>query len=333
MNVVPLLVGAVLLGVTVTDLLWTTLWVEGGAGPLTSRLMRGTWRALRAVSGRSQRILTVSGPIVLVLGLLVWIALFWVGWTLVFAGIENAIIGTGEPGPISWTERVYFVGSSLFTLGNGDFIPTDGIWQILTVLTTASGMLFITLIVSYVISVLDAVTQKRAFASDVSGLGQDGTTIVRTAWDGETFSGLELPLNSIAADVNELTTNHYAYPILHYFYTERRDYVTVLSIVALDEALTLLRFGVPEAERPSTVVIHSARASVGNYIDAVTSPFAHTAEQSPPPPDLDRLRKDDIPTVSDETFVESLTEITERRRQLRGIVDGDARDWPSGQDD
>lgn len=87
---------------------------------------------------------------------------------------------------------------------------------------------------------LDAVTQKRVFASNVSGLGQRGEAIVRTAWSGEDFRGLDLSLNSFTEQLNELTTNHQAYPVLHYFYTRRPEYVPVLSIVALDEALTLL---------------------------------------------------------------------------------------------
>ncbi len=333
MNPVPLVLGVALLVVTVTDLLWTTLWVEGGAGPLTTRVMSWTWRTTRTVGGRRPRVLTLAGPLTLLLGLAVWIGLLWAGWTLVFAGAENSLIDTRDTGPISWIERLYFVGYSLFTMGNGDFTPKDGIWQIVTALTTATGMLFITLIVSYVISVLEAVTQKRAFASNVSGLGQRGETIVRTAWNGETFRGLELPLNSFTGDINELATKHKAYPILHYFYSDQRTYATVLSIVALDEALTLLRFGVPESERPSKAVLENARSSVGNYIELVTSSFGHTAGQAPPSPDLDIVREADVPTVADETFAKALAESAERRKRLLGLVEADARDWPLSEDD
>lgn len=194
-------------------------------------------------------------------------------------------------------------------------------------------MLFVTLIVSYVISVLEAVTQKRAFASNVSGLGRRGEAIVRTAWDGERFQGLELPLNSFTADINELTTNHQAYPILHYFYTDQREYATVLSIVALDEALTLLRFGVPENERPSKAILENARASVGNYLKLVTSSFGLTAVQTPPSPDFDTIREADVPTVSDEAFAQALSESEVRRRRLLGLVEADARDWPISEED
>lgn len=333
MNPVPLVLGVVFLVAAVGDLLWTTLWVEGGAGPLTTRVMEWAWRTARKLGSRRSRVLTLAGPITLLLGLTVWIGLLWAGWTFVFAGAENSLIDTRDPGPISWTERFYFVGYSLFTLGNGDFTPKDGIWQIVTSLTTASGMLFITLIVSYVISVLDAVVQKRAFASNVSGLGQRGETIVRTAWNGEKFDGLELPLNSFTTEINKLTTNHQAYPVLHYFYTDQREYATVLSIVALDEALTLLRFGVLVDERPSKAILENARASVGNYLQLVTSSFGHTAVQEPPAPGLDIVRDVDVPTVSDETFSQSLTGSEERRKKLLGLVEADARDWPLSEDD
>lgn len=328
MSLLALVAGALVLCLAVGDLLWTTLWVEGGAGPLTALSMRWTWRGVRLVGRRRRNLLTLAGPVVLVLGIALWLGLLWGGWTLVFAGVENAIADTRVPGPISWTERLYFVGYSLFTLGNGDFAPGDGVPQVLTSLTTASGMLFVTLIVSYVISVLDAVTQKRAFASTVAGLGDSGVAVVTTAWDGEDYAALELPLDSIASAVNELTTNHHAYPILHYFYTDDPAYATVRSMAVLDDALTVLQFGTPESRRPATPVLQSARRSVGSYLDTVGTSFGHSADRAPPPPDIAVLRDADMPTVEGERFRRSVAETAGRRRQLRGLLDADAREWP-----
>ncbi|XVH33461.1 ion channel (plasmid) [Haloferacaceae archaeon DSL9] len=47
---------------------------------------------------------------------------------------------------------MYFTGYTIFTLGNGDFYPTAANWQVTTVLTSASGLLLITLIVTYVLA-------------------------------------------------------------------------------------------------------------------------------------------------------------------------------------
>lgn len=329
MDPVYLALGALLLAITVVDLTWTTLWVEGGAGPLTSRLMSWTWRALRRIAGRNSRILSLAGPLIFAISLGTWIALLWGGWTLVFAGAEDALVDTLDRGPVSWIDHAYFTGYAIFTLGNGDFVPRGDVWQLATVLTTASGMLFVTLIVTYVLSVLDAVTQKRSFAIGVSGLGTRSTEIVRGGWTDEEFRGLDLPLNTYASQLNSLTSNHKAYPILHYFHTTQADHAPVGRIAALDEALTLLRFGVSESDRPNDVLIENARSSVGNYLDILDGTFIEAADHSPPSPELDHLRDAGVPTVSDEEFAAAIEELDERRRTLLGLVESDAREWPS----
>jgi hypothetical protein len=328
MNLLSLGVGVVLLLSAVIDILWTTLWVEGRAGPLTSRLMSGTWEILKTVSGERPRVLSLAGPLVLVLGLTMWIALLWSGWMFLFAGGEESLIDTRNIGPISWTERFYFVGYSVFTMGNGDFTPNGGVWQVATALTTASGMFFVTLSVTYVLNVLSAVTQKRSLASSIHGLGGQSTEILETSWDGDSFRGLDVPLNMIANQLGTLAANHKAYPILHYFFTPEPSQAPTKNIAVLDETLTLLRFGVDPAHRPSEPAITQARSGVQTYLDELGSGFVEPASQSPPAPDLSQLRDSGIPTVSDDEFSKSLVGVDDRRRLLLGLVESDARRWP-----
>ena len=327
MTLLYTVLGAAVLGVTIVDLLWTTIWVEGRAGPVTTRLMAWTWNGLRRISGRDSRLLQLSGPLVLVVSLTTWIALLWAGWTFVFAGAADSVVETGGSGPISWADRLYFTGYSLFTLGNGGYAPQGSVWQIVTVLTTGSGMLFITLIVTYVLSVLGAVTQKRSFASSVSGLGETSESVVRAGWTGERFSGFDLPLNTITTQLNELTVNHMAYPILHYFYTADQRYATVVSVVVLDETLTILRVGVPTENGPDRAIVTSARSSVDNYLEMVDATFS-AADDAPPKPDMASLREAGVPTVSDAEFADSVDELSDRRRDLLGLIDADERYWP-----
>lgn len=329
MALVRLGLGSLLLAVAVVDLLWTTLWVAGGAGPLTSRLMAWTWSGFRRIGDRGSRLLTLSGPAILVIGLTAWIALLWAGWTLVFASAAYPLVDTVNGNPITWSDRIYYTGYTIFTLGLGDLVPREGAWQIATTLATASGMLFVTLIVTYVLSVLDAVTQKRAFASNVSGLGERSDEIVRRSWDGDEFDGMELSLNELASQMNALTANHKAYPILHYFHSGRPEQAPVSSAALLDETLTLLRFGVPERDRPSDTIVRNARSSVGGYLDTLGDAFIEPADRSPPAPAIDSLRDADVPTVSDEEFDASVADLSERRRLLLGLVESDLRRWPA----
>lgn len=332
MNLVFLVLGLVLLIIAIVDLAWTTLWVEGGAGPVTSRLMSWTWQALRRIGGKNSQLLRLAGPLIFAISLLVWITLIWGGWSLIFASGENTLIDTLNRGPISWYDRFYFTGYTMFTLGNGDFAPRSGVWQIVTILTTASGMLFVTLIVTYILSVLDAVTQKRSFATGVSALGTQGTEIVQKGWSGEEFQGLDLPLNTFVTQLNTLTANHKAYPILHYFHTMQADQAPVSVIASLDEALTILRFGIPKRDRPDEVLINNARSSIQSYLDTLENAFIEPADRSPPASDLGPLRDSGVPTVSDEEFVTALNDLDERRRALLGLVEADARQWPSRED-
>ena len=330
---VYVVVGVVVLGITVVDLLWTTLWVEGGAGPLTAWVMAGTWAGMQTTVGQYLRVRTLSGPVILVLTLSVWIVLLWGGWTLVFAGTAYSLIDTVGRRPVSWVDRIYFVGYTLFTLGNGDIVPRDGPWQLATTATTASGMLFVTLSVSYILSVLDAVTQKRAFANGITGLGPQGASIVRRGWSDETFAGLELPLSASTTQLNTLVANHKAYPLLHYFHTTEAANEPVVAIAILDDVLTLLQFGVAEHYRPNDPITTNARSSVDNYFQHLRSAFVQPADRTPPPPDLDSLREAGIPTVSEAAFEESLAEMVERRRALLGLVEDDLRQWPASETD
>lgn len=331
-NLFFLVLGSLLLIAAVIDILWTVLWSNAGAGPLTTRLTTGSWRGLRSLADRHSRLLNLAGPIILTLTLAMWVALIWGGWTFVFAG-GDSLADTRDVGPISWAERTYFVAYSMFTMGNGDFTPTDGIWQIATSLTTASGMLFVSLGISYVISVLGAVVEKRSFASTVTGIETRSEAFVRDGWNGEDLHELDLPLDTLSSDLGRLAKQHKAYPVLHYYHSDEADDASAVAVAVFDDALTTLRFGVPETHRPNTPLLNTARSSTQDYLQTLDSIGIQPADETPPSPELDRLREAGVPTVSDEEFARSLDDMSERRRKLLGGVTADAWNWPPANDE
>ena len=329
MHELLLLVGLLLLAFAVVDLLWTTLWVDGGAGPLSSRMMEGLWRGLRAASGDRSRVLSLAGPLVLVASLSAWVLLLWTGWTLVFAGGEDALVVTGDPEPVTWTGRLWFVAYTLATVGNGDFSPNGGVWQVAASLTAFTGFTFITLAVTYVLSVLGAVASKRSFASGVTGRGTTGAAFARSGWNGSDFHALDLPLNTLSAQLDRLADQHETYPILHYYHSRRDEAASAVAVAVLDEALTVLCAGVPEEARPNGAVVEGARSSVQSYLRTLDAAFIEPTDHVPPPPDLDAVRAAGVSTVADGAFSEALADLEERRRKLLGMVAADARAWPA----
>lgn len=328
MNIFYLLLGGFLLIFTTLDLLWTTLWVDGSAGPISSRLTTLLWHGLRRMGGRNGRTLSLAGPIILAITLFTWVTLIWVGWTFVFASYPGSLVDTSAQEPVTWTGRIWYVAYTMFTVGNGDFRPVGSFWQIASSLTAASGMTFVTLGVSYILSVLGAVSQKRSFASGVTGVGTRSEAIVSSGWNGEHFHAIDLLLSSFATQLGTLVEQHKSYPILHYYHSEQGKDASAMAVTILDEALTILRFGVPEAHRPNAVQIENARSSIQSYLDTLQSAFIQPAKRIPPPPDLDCLRAAGLPTVSNETFAQALASLEERRRMLLGMLEADAWPWP-----
>ena len=330
-----LLAGAALLVAATVDIIWTTLWVDGGSGPISGRLTTVVWRGLRFVSSDHPRILSLAGPLILALTLTMWIGLLWLGWTLVFASSPFAIVSAQTGAPADWAGRFYYVAYTMFTDGNGDYTPTRDVWEIASSFTTATGMAFVTLGISYIIAVLGAVSEKRSFASDVTGLGERSEAFVRASWagDDEEFDGLALPLESLSSDLSLLADQHKSYPILHYYHSEQGKRASAMAVPILDEALTLYRHGVPDGEQPNPTLVQDARSSVDSYLETLDTAFIDPADEVPPEPELDRLRGDGIPTVSDDEFADALEDLTERRRKLLGVVRGDAWHWPPVDDE
>lgn len=330
MRLLFLAVGLGCLLVAVVDLFWTTLWDDNGSGPLSSRVMAGAWSRLRVLGGEREWVLSLGGPLILALNLLAWVGLLWLGWTLVFAGGENALVHSRPTGPVTWIGRFYFVAQTMFTMGNGDFYPASSAWQIAAALTTASGMLFVTLGVSYVISVLDGVTGRRSYANSVLGVGKRGETFVTTGWSGEDFDQFHHLLDTLSAELSDLGAQHKIHPILHYYRSDDLLDSSARAVVVFDEALTLLRLGIPEEHRPNGALVGSARSNAESYLEAYTDTI-DPADRVPPAPDLDRLREAGVPTVSDEEFADALADLAERRRQLRAVIEASGREWPSGE--
>lgn len=328
MTVFYFLAGTILLIAGIVDFIWTTLWVDGGAGPITKKLSALIWKVMRKVSKDRSKILSLAGPLMLFVTLLSWIALIWTGWTLIFASDPSSFSDTEDNGPVSWANRIYFAGYLVFTLGNGDYSPHEGFWQIASVLATGTGLIFITLGVTYFLSVLGAVSAKHAFSESVSGLGENSSEVVLNAWNGKDFHNIDLLLNTYASQMSMLTAQHNAYPILHYYHADQDKEALPSSVALLDEALTLFICGIRDDAMPNKLLIKETRFSINSYLETLLPAYVKPSENSPSSPDLNILREAGLPTVSDDIYQENLTRLDDRRKSLLGMVQENARKWP-----
>lgn len=331
MNFLLLILGIFLVLLSLIDALWTALWVDGGAGPVTRIITNAIWWLMkRLISTKRNYYLSLAGPIIQTIIVVVWVGLLWLGWVVVFSSDTNSLLNSrmSDKPPADFMGRVYFVAYSMSTMGNGDFYPHGEGWQFVSALCTFSGMFIITMVVSFLLSVIGGVTTKQALASQITGLGNAPEEWVISVWDGKNFSGLDLLLSSISSQVGTLTEQQLAYPVLHSYHGASPKQDSAPAIAIYDDALTLLRFGVQKSYRPSFSQLQSARANVQNYLKTLASASIYAADYPPPLPDLALLRQAGIPVVSDEEFEQSIADLDHRRQLLLGLVEHNSFTWP-----
>lgn len=321
------ILGLSLLIFVMVDLIWTTLFL--GGGPMTSRLSNTLWRRLlrRHHDEQDYQLPASAGLWIILLTISVWIFLIWVSWTLIFNMAEGAVVATDSGEPADFWARAYFTGSTLITLGIGDYHPLGTVWRMATIAAAANGFFLVTLAITYLLPLIQAVIQKRQTAAYIASLGETPDDILLNAWTGEGFGRLEDHLVTLAPRLMELGQSHLAYPVLHCFHSSERETAVAPSIAALDEALTMLRHGVDPKVRPDASALFPLRAAITKFLTTVGGVSHQERMDAPPSPSLERLRAHGIPVCGDEGFVRTMDEQADRRRLLVAMVRSEGWSW------
>lgn len=328
LSLVTVVLGIVIVAGTLHDFLTTVLTVTGG-GPLTERLNSRAWRAMLRLHRRwpSHWRLAWAGPFLAGLTLLVWAAMLWLGWTLIFSGPSFAVLDAKTGQPADLVSRAYYTGFTLTTLGVGDYTPGTPSAKIATVLAGANGLLLFTMAITYIVPVVSAAAQKRSLAAYVAGLGPGPMPMLTRAWDGQGFGAASPHLTALAPMVTAITQQHLTYPILHYFHSPERETALPVQLAVLDEALMALECGVEAETRPHTLVLDPVRHALAHFLGTLDSAYISPADHPPPTTALAPLRAAGIATVDAALYERTVAKCAQRRRLLLGLIEGDGWSW------
>ena len=328
MHALFFLLGAFFVLFGAVDALWTTLWVDGNAGPLTRRHNSWLRRLILRLAGRQHRMLSLTGPAVLVTSVLVWALMAWTGWLLLFSADSRSLLHAHSGVPSDLADRIYFTGYTMFTLGNGDFTPNGSFWEIATSFASLNGLFMLTLAVTYLLAIIEAVVAKRSFASQVWTLGRTAEEFILNTWNGHGFPAVELQIVSLTEQLELVTEQHHAYPMLHFYHEAEKKESVAHNLAVFSEVLLIYRHGVAERVRPAPAAILPAQRATEQFLDTLRSAFVQPSEKQADPPRLDRLTAAGIPVVPSDEFQRAVRERQERRQLLRGFLDSERRDWP-----
>lgn len=286
------LLGGLILLLAGYDSARTTLSASA-SGPFTRRLSAAIWRVLLFVHRRrpSHAMLERAGPWITLTLILSWVALAWVGWTLVFCAVPGAVLNASTLHAASFFDRAYFAGFTLTTLGVGDFIPRGAAWQLLTVITAANGLLLFTMSITYAIPIVSAATAKRQLALAINTMGESPFAICRTTAGNGDFATLCSQLGQIETAVADAGQKHLAYPILHYFHSTDTMTALPLALARLDQTLAIIRHASTDLPEETRSRLTITQATIAHFMSTLESAFIRPSERAPEIPSLDHFKQ------------------------------------------
>lgn len=117
---------------------------------------------------------------------------------------------------------------------------------------------------------------------------------------------------------------HASFPVLHHFYNSKRKESIVLAIAIVDEALTIIEFGIQQPLPKHFIV---ARRAISGYLTSVRDIGLKPAKYPPPIPCLGLLQEAGLPVVSDRQWSTKLETIQQRRGHLLALIEQSSWSW------
>lgn len=239
--------GVVLVLIAAVDIFMTVLYPRTGNSILSMPIGKGMWNIFRQVArwSKSDRPLSYCGSIILVAIAVVWIALFIIGFAFVnWPVLGDDIQASQGKTPTDFGTALYYSGFNFTTLGIGNLVPKNTICRLVTILEAALGFATFTVTLTYLLSVLNALTQRNVFALSLHHRtgGKANAAELLLGWGiGGEFDNTKSDITNMAKDLFLLLESHHSYPILHYFrFAEAQYSLARMTFMAMD-TVTLLK--------------------------------------------------------------------------------------------
>jgi len=328
MNYFIFILGIILLILTATDLINTSLSVRG-AGFLTRRLSKSIWSVLLVVNKKmgQRKVLQFGGAIILVSILINWLLLIWISASLLFISEPKSLMNVETNTTTTIVNKIFFTGYTLSTLGLGDIEPEGNFWDILTAILSFTGLILISIAITYLIPVVSAEITKRKISVNINTLGGSVQEILLNYWNGSNFKELEQPFIPLIDSIILHAQNHKAYSVLHFFHSSDRKEAFVLNITNLDEVLTVLLHNIPKDQQPSYTTLIRLRKAISSYLVTLPATFITPGKKTPPIQILTDLESKGIPILSGTTVDQEYKKLTTRRRLLLSLINDDGWEW------
>ncbi|HYW23365.1 MAG TPA: potassium channel family protein [Terriglobales bacterium] len=240
-------VGVLIVLATLADVFQSIVTPRPVAGRL--RISRYSTRVLWAASRwlarrarhprRREAILGSFGPAIVLVYLVVWLLLLLLGYGLVV----NALAGQIRPHPTDLVTSMYIAGTSLFTIGFGDYVGMTSVARLLSLVAAATGLGVLALVVTFLFSLYGAFQRREVAVVTLeasAGAPPSGVTLLETYAAAEIIDELPALFQRWQEAGAEILDSHLAYPVLAYFRSSHDNDSWISSLGAVMDATTLV---------------------------------------------------------------------------------------------
>ncbi len=208
---------------------------------------------LRKASAREQ-FFSSYGPIALLMLIALWAAMLLVGFALLLFGLGTPLTGVmhGSSALAQLRTCLYASGTTLFTLGLGDILPTTHYGRFLVVAEAGVGLAYVALVIGYVPVLYTTFSHREVTVALLDSRAGSpptaGELILR-----HNFNGGQHALTAVLAEWErwsaEMLETHVSYPILCYYRSQHDNQSWLSAVTAVLDTCALL---ITAIEGPTT---------------------------------------------------------------------------------
>jgi hypothetical protein len=217
---------------------FVTRWLWGGWSTIGRRI---------AHRGRRENFLAYYALLAILTFVIVWAGGLVAGFAMFNWAGGSRLAGAGNSVAAGFAADLYMSGTTFFTLGLGDLLPTTTSARIVTVIEAGIGFGFLALVIAYVPVLYQSFARREAritMLDEWAGSPPSAAVLLRRSFESADPNVLSPLLKDWETTAAEILESHLSYPILCFFRSQHDNQSWLASMVAILDTCALAIVGV-----------------------------------------------------------------------------------------